>query len=202
MRRIAPTLLCVLSLVSASGAGTVSGKAVGWAPAVGTASRLGVVWLEGGTARPASRPHAVMGQQGGKFIPAFLIVVAGQTVELPNWDDVAHNVYSLSPAKPFNLGFYAKGDKKSVTFDQPGLEEVACSIHDFMHAKILVLPTTYYATIAADGSFQIRGVPAGKYALKFWADGMTSISREIEVSADGTTYLNLMVSSPASRTQQ
>ena len=74
---------------------------------------------------------------------------------MPNEDEVAHNVYSLSPTKLFDLGFYAKGDVKRVTFDRPGLVEVLCQIHAFMRARILVVPNPYYATIAVDGSFRI-----------------------------------------------
>src|SRR5271155_4545361 len=78
--------------VSAGGA-TIEGKAVGWLPDNTGGRRAGVVWLEGGANLPVPRPNAVMAQHGGQFIPSFLIVIAGQTVEMPNQDEVAHNVY-------------------------------------------------------------------------------------------------------------
>jgi plastocyanin len=196
MRRIAFMLVCLPSLASAAVAGAVAGKIAGWSP---NGPRHGVVWLEGNTDAPTPRPAAVMGQQGGQFVPSFLVVVVGQTVEMPNLDDVAHNVYSFSAPRAFNLGFYAKGENKSVTFDRPGLEEIACSIHNFMRAKILVVPNGYYSTIAADGSFRIRGAPAGTYTLKFWADGMNATSREVNVAAGGITQVNLTVTPQAGR---
>lgn len=195
MTRIASILFCIFSLAPGAWAGAVAGKAVGWPPSSESAPRHGVVWLEGnaGTEAFTSLPNAVMGQQGGHFVPSFLVVVAGQTVEMPNMDDVAHNVYSFSPPKTFNLGFYAKGEQKSVTFDRPGLEEVACSIHNFMRAKILVVPNPYYSTVGANGSFRIRGVPPGKYTLKFWAEGMNPVSREVSVPSEGVTQLDFAV---------
>ena len=138
-----------------------------------------------------------MAQHGGQFVPPFLIVVAGQTVNMPNEDDVAHNVYSVSPAKQFDLGYYAKGDLKTVTFDRPGMVEVLCLIHAFMRARILVVPNPYYATIAADGTFHIRNVPAGTFTLNFWADGMTSFSQEVTVS-QGVKQVSVRVSWPSS----
>jgi plastocyanin len=193
MRRIISIFLCWLSLASAACAGTIAGKAVGWPPGSGNKSRNGVVWLEGRVEASTARPDAVMEQQGGRFVPSFLVVVVGQTVEMPNLDDVAHNVYSFSPPKTFNLGFYAKGEHKSVTFDRPGVEELACSIHNFMRAQILVVPNSYYSTIAADGSFRIRGVAPGTYTLKFWADGMNPVSREVNIPDNGVMQFDFAV---------
>jgi plastocyanin len=194
MRRVACMLLCLLCPAPATNAGTVAGKIVGWSPG---GSRHGVVWLEGNVEATVAQPDAVMSQQGGRFVPSFLVVVVGQTVQMPNLDDVAHNVYSFSAPKTFNLGFYAKGENKSVLFDRPGLEELACSIHNFMRAQILVVPNRHYAAIAADGSFHIRGVPPGTYTLKFWADGMNPASHEVSVIGGGATQFNLSVTPQA-----
>ena len=197
IQRMVSLLFCWLSLASAAGAGTIAGKAVGWPSGSGNGSRHGVVWLEGDVAASSVRPNAVMGQQGGRFVPSFLVVVVGQTVEMPNLDDVAHNIHSYSPPKTFNLGFYAKGEDKSVTFDRPGLEELACSIHNFMRAQIMVVPNRYYSIIAADGSFLIRGVASGTYTLKFWADGMNPVSREVRIPASGVMQFDFAVTPQA-----
>jgi plastocyanin len=198
MRRIISILFCWLCLAAAASAGTIAGKAVGWPPGSGNNSRHGVVWLEGNLEESSAGPNPIMGQQGGRFVPSFLVVVVGQTVEMPNLDDVAHNVYSFSPPKTFNLGFYAKGENKSVTFDRPGVEEIACSIHNFMRAQILVVPNSHYSTIAADGSFRIRGVAPGTYTLKFWADGMNPVSRAVSVPANGVMQFDFAVTPQAS----
>jgi hypothetical protein len=130
-------------------------------------------------------------------VPSFLIVVAGQTVAMPNEDEVAHNVYSMSPAKQFDLGYYAKGDPKSVTFDRPGIVDVLCLIHTFMRARILVVPNSYYAMVAADGTFRIRNAPAGTSTLTFWADGMTSFTQEVTVP-EGAKAVSVRTSWPSS----
>ncbi len=181
MRQIAVLLIAVVGLASGAAGGDIDGKIAGWSRNLTFAQHPGVVWLVGPETQPIPNDEPVMAQHGGQFLPSFLVIVAGQTVSMPNEDQVAHNVYSLSPSKQFDLGFYAKGEHKTVTFDRPGLVDVQCLIHAFMRAKILVVPNRYYSRIAADGTFHIRNVPAGRFNLTFWGDGMTTFVREVRV---------------------
>jgi plastocyanin len=189
--------ITVVCLAPATWAGTVEGKVVaGRPPGLRLVSHPAVVWLEGTVSPPADSPLAVMAQKGGRFVPDFLIVVVGETVEMPNLDNVAHNIYSTSPAKTFNLGFYAKGEYKSVKFDRPGVVEAGCSIHNFMHAEILVVPNALYSTVGEDGTFRIRHIPAGQYAIAFWADGTPQVGGLVRVSDQGATRFDINVHSP------
>src|SRR5882672_765547 len=95
----------ILTLSQPGSCGDIRGKVNRWTK---TSSELptrhGVVWL---TDAPASAPPSTtlaMSQIKGRFVPTFLVVVVGQTVEMPNEDEIAHNVYSNSLAKQFNLG--------------------------------------------------------------------------------------------------
>src|SRR5262244_1577762 len=115
MKRVGWVLLGILGAVPAATGGTIEGKFEGWSAHAEATHRPGVVWLEGQASFAPSKVRPVMAQRGGQFAPPFLVVVAGETVEMPNQDDVAHNVYSVSAAKSFNLGYYAKGDHKFVT---------------------------------------------------------------------------------------
>jgi plastocyanin len=185
MRHVALLLIAVGGLVSVAAGGNLNGKIVGWPGNLPSPQHPVVVWLEGLQTQTSSKIAPVMAQRGGQFVPSFLVVAAGQTVSMPNEDEVAHNVYSLSTAKVFNLGYYAKGDLKTVTFDRPGMVEVLCLIHAFMRAKVLVVPNLYYSTVASDGSFHIRNVPVGKFTLIFWRDGKASFSQGVIVPEGG-----------------
>jgi len=79
-----------------------------------------------------------VGQKNKAFTVKHLKIKVGETVAFPNHDPFFHNVYSLSPAKTFDLGSYPKGESKSVTFDKPGKVEVECAIHPQMHMVIEV----------------------------------------------------------------
>src|SRR6476660_8391151 len=97
----------------------------------------------GGKAQPPEKPVQVITrritQKGAMFTPSVLPVLVGSTVEWPNHDEIFHNVFSMSEAKPFDLGLYKDPEVKRVTFDKPGRVEVFCSIHSAMNCTILVL---------------------------------------------------------------
>lgn len=156
-----------------------------------------VVWVDGPrVSAAASEARPVLSQRNVQFSSPLLVVRAGQTVDMPNEDDVAHNVYSQSPAKQFNLGIYARGQTKAVTFDQAGMIDVRCSIHRRMTSKILVVSNPYHAMTTVGGRYRITGLPAGQYSLHAWSKGFPETQQEIAVSADGDVTLDLALAQP------
>lgn len=77
-------------------------------------------------------------QKNKQFSKKSLSIKVGETVEFTNSDPFAHNVFSLSDAKSFDLGSYPQGQSKKVKFDKEGLVEVECSIHPSMQMTIEV----------------------------------------------------------------
>ncbi|TGN08421.1 methylamine utilization protein [Leptospira ilyithenensis] len=77
-------------------------------------------------------------QKNKSFSVKTLDIKVGDTVSFPNEDDFFHNVYSLSPAKIFDLGSYKKGETKKVIFDKAGIITVQCAIHPEMKMEIVV----------------------------------------------------------------
>jgi plastocyanin len=143
-----------------------------------------VLFLDGGAAgapRRASKRRARIHQRDATFSPAFLVVTAGDTVEMPNDDLIFHNVFSLSKPNDFDLGVYPRGESRSVTFPHPGLVRIYCSIHESMSASIFVVPSPHFAVARADGSFAIRGVPAGSWQLRAWSWRLPTASMRIAV---------------------
>jgi plastocyanin len=139
---------------------------------------------------PAPNP-AVMDQRGLRFLPHVLPVVVGTTVEFPNNDPLAHNVFSISRAKRFNLGLYGRGVVRRVKFDRPGIVELLCNVHQEMSAYIVVLKNPYFARAAADGTFRIVAVPPGKHQLRWWHEQFGEHTREVEVPLSGTAVVTL-----------
>jgi hypothetical protein len=117
---------------------------------------------------PAPPRQPVMRQADKRFVPELLPLLLGTTVDFLNDDKIFHNVFSLSRAKPFDLGIYEQGASRHVTFDRPGLVRVYCNIHSQMAADILVLSNPYYTVTGPDGRFRIPEAPHGGATLRTW----------------------------------
>lgn len=87
-------------------------------------------------AAPASAKDYEITQKDKKFSQSALTVKIGDVVNFKNEDAFAHNIFSLSDIKTFDLGSYPKGQSKPVTFDKQGQVEIECAIHPDM--KIVV----------------------------------------------------------------
>ena len=132
-------------------------------------------------------------QQNETFIPHVLAITKGSTVEFPNDDPFFHNVFSFSSAASFNLGRYPRGQSKPQKFTKTGLVKVFCDIHSHMSASILVLDHPYFATPAADGTYEIANVPAGQYTIVGWHERVGERAAAIEVQAGRPTSVDLTV---------
>ena len=86
----------------------------------------------------AMAAEQVVSQKGKAFNVKKLKLKVGDTVKFLNEDPFSHNVFSLSPAKSFDLGSYPQGGAKSVTFDKAGTVDVECAIHPDMSMSIEV----------------------------------------------------------------
>jgi len=145
-----------------------------------------ILVLEGGTAPPKPPVTAVIEQRNSRFDPELIVVPVGSTVQFPNWDPIFHNVFSLSKTQPFDLGFYPKGQSRTVKFNKAGIVQLYCHIHANMYAAIVVTASPWYGKPSADGSSTWNNVPAGHYRLTAWHKiaGMHRI--EIDVPESGT----------------
>jgi uncharacterized membrane protein/plastocyanin len=130
---------------------------------------------------------AVLDQHNCMYEPRLIAARVGQEVVFVNSDDVFHNVKSLSKENPaFNIGMAQKNQRVSKRFSKAEIVvETKCSVHPWMAANIAVMDHPYFAITKADGSFEIPGLPPGKYTIEFWHEILGSKSEEITVAANG-----------------
>jgi plastocyanin len=153
----------------------------------------GVAWIADAPAETGAVPApARMDQLGQRFVPRVLAIVAGQTVEFRNSDNVFHNIFSYSPPKKFDLGRYPKGKSRSVKFVKPGAVQVYCDIHSDMRADIMVAPSRRFALIGPGGRFRIEGVDAGVHTVKVWLPSGER-STTVEVPKQGVARLAMLM---------
>lgn len=152
-----------------------------------------VVILEGGS-QPSKPPlTAVLDQQGLRFDNDLLVIPVGSTVEFLNSDPIFHNVFSLSKAQPFDLGFYPRGQKRSVKFSRPGIVQVYCHIHANMYAAIVVTTSPWFQKPSSDGSFSWDNVPPGRYRLTAWHKIAGLYATDVTVPETGNLEVNIRV---------
>ncbi len=132
-------------------------------------------------------------QKGAIFTPHVSPVLVGTTVEWPNNDEIYHNVFSMSEAKPFDLELYRAPVVKSITFDKPGRVDVFCSIHANMHCVVLVLENPYFALADDRGRYSITNVPPGTYQLKAWHERLPAQVRQIVVPTNGVVKADFVL---------
>ena len=144
-----------------------------------------LIWLDP-IGRAPKRPGAAFNvtTRSKTFLPHVIAVPAGSTVNFPNEDPIAHNLFSLTPGNTFDLGLYRKGPGKPHTFDTPGVVNLYCNVHPTMSAVIHVMSTPYYGFADANGNYSFD-VPPGKYKVTAWSEQGGTTSTEIEVREAG-----------------
>lgn len=135
---------------------------------------------------PAPSRLEVIGQV---LRPRVLVVPVGTSVEFLNQDSLFHNLFSVSPAKPFDLGRCGRGESKRVTFDKPGLVNVYCNLHSNMAAYIVVAPNRAFARPDSSGRFVLPTLPKGRYVLRVWHPDFPTIRRDVTVTGGERTEL-------------
>ncbi|HTC34717.1 MAG TPA: DUF2012 domain-containing protein [Bryobacteraceae bacterium] len=152
-----------------------------------------VVILEGANPEPGPPVAAVLNQQGSRFDPELIVVPTGSSVQFPNFDPIFHNVFSLSKARKFDLGYYPQGQSRTVKFNTAGVVQVYCHIHANMYAAIVVTDSPWFAKPSADGSFSFSNVPAGRYRLTAWHKIAGYHKVDVVVPESGSVTANISV---------
>lgn len=114
----------------------------------------------------AKSPEVVIDQVKCEYVPYFTGVMVGQKVVFKSSDPVGHNVHLTSFDINLNQMLPANG-KMVQNFKTPTKRVVpmTCDIHPWMKGYFQVFDHPFFAVTKADGSFEIKGVPAGTQNL-------------------------------------
>lgn len=140
------------------------------------------VWLEGNAYQPskAQQQHTYqMGQRDRAFTPHTLIVPQNAEVLFPNFDSILHHVYSFSSPKQFELKLYKDTPKSAIKFDNQGVVELGCNIHDWMLGYILVINSGSHALTTEQGVAEISlsKEQLGKAKLHVWHERFEQLEK-------------------------
>jgi len=137
---------------------------------------------------------AVIDQKGMQFMPRIAAITAGDTVDFGNHDTVGHNVFSPDN-EGFNLGTFPPGETRSYTFKKTNVSySELCSIHPEMLGYIFVGQNPYHAVIDGSGTFTIKNVPAGTYAVAVWNPKLKAADQNVTVTAGAPATVSFSIS--------
>jgi plastocyanin len=121
-------------------------------------------------------------QSGCKYLPHVFGAQVGQPVEIANSDPTLHNVHALAKVnEEFNFS-QPKGDRRMRTFDKPEIMvPFKCEVHGWMNSYLGVVPHPFYAVSKPDGTFEIKGLPAGTYTIEAWHERLGVKTQKVTV---------------------
>jgi hypothetical protein len=127
-------------------------------------------------------------QKGCQYIPHVLSMQVDQPLQVYTDDPVAHNIHPLPKANAeWNKSQPPGAPPIDAKWDKPEFIPVKCNIHPWMHGYFAVLKTSHYGVTGADGTYEIKNVPPGKYTLTAWQEHMGEQTAEVTVSAGQAT---------------
>ncbi|MFI5299071.1 MAG: hypothetical protein ACHREM_13325 [Polyangiales bacterium] len=149
----------------------------------------GVVYLEDAPKQPGVAMAASIDVFHKEFTPLISVVTTGGAVTFGNRDGLPHHVFSPD-IKGWDTGLLLKGQTVPRTLDSPGAFAFLCNLHPEMISFVLVIPSTYFAKLAADGTYAITNVPPGTYKATAWAPRIPTVTMPVTVSGTGIATAN------------
>lgn len=130
-------------------------------------------------------------QNGCHYRPHILGIQTNQKLSITNSDPTQHNIHWTPKVNPeWNQSQPNGAPPIEKTFARAEvLVPVKCNQHPWMKAYIGVMKTPFFAVSAEDGTFTIKGVPAGTYNVVAWKEGGqtgTEKTMQVTVPANGS----------------
>jgi plastocyanin len=127
-------------------------------------------------------------QKGCHYTPHVFGIQVGQPLQIINSDNTLHNVHGLAKAnREFNTGQPIQGMKTTHTFStKEVMVPFKCDVHSWMNAWVGVLDHPYYSVTGSDGTFSLKGLPAGTYTIEAWHEKLGTQTQMVTIGAKET----------------
>src|SRR5271154_2699890 len=157
-----------------------------------------VVFISAGDDNPTAPSQAVKYEQKGcEYLPHVLPMQAGQQLQIFNDDQTSHNIHPLAKVnQEWNKSQPPGSPPIDTKWDKPEFIPVKCNIHPWMHGYFVVLKTSHYAVTGDDGSFEIKGLPAGKYTVTAWQEQYGTKTQDVTVGTGAATANFVFTATP------
>ena len=147
--------------------------------------------------------EVTLDQSGCRYVPHVIGMQPNQKLKVTNSDPTGHNVNAMPDKskgnEPFNESQPGGAPPIIKTFKRSEiLVPVKCNQHPWMKAYIGVVKHPFYAVSKEDGTFEIKGVPAGTYTVVAWHEKFGEKTAQVKVDAKGSVTSDFAFDSTAS----
>jgi len=147
------------------------------------------VYLEATGNYPVPSEAAVLEQRDCMYHPHVLGIQVGQELTIENRDPFLHYAHLIGKHTVESGLAPPRVEQRSEIFDRPEVMiKVRCEVHSWMKAYVGVMEHPFFATTAADGSFQFKA-PAGDYNLVVWHERYGKKTMSVTVIAERDTVV-------------
>jgi hypothetical protein len=142
---------------------------------------------------------AKIDQMNCRYHPHVFGMRVGQKLEILNSDPTLHNIHALPKTNSeFNTGQPIKGMKTEHAFTtKEVMVPFKCDVHGWMNAYVGVLDHPYFATTAADGTFDLKSLPPGTYTIEAWHEKLGPMTQSVTVGPKESKEVNFAFKAPA-----
>ncbi len=132
-------------------------------------------------------------QKGCQYVPHVAVLQVNQPLEIYNDDKTSHNIHPLAKTNPeWNKSQPPGAPALKESYAKPEFIAVKCNIHPWMHGYFAVLNTSHATQSGEDGTFSLKGLPAGKYTVTAWHERFGTQSQVVNVGAGDTPKVNFV----------
>lgn len=136
---------------------------------------------------PAKKEEAILDQVGCQYTPHVLAVMEGQPVMIRNSDPTNHNIHFLPKInEEFNKTQPKQGMQDKITLKTEAPFQVKCDVHPWMGMHIAVFNHPFFSVTGDEGTFEIKGLPPGKYTVEAWHEKFGTETANVEVTSGAT----------------
>jgi hypothetical protein len=154
--------------------------------------------LEGKTYDVPKEPVTI-NQTGCHYEPHVFGIMAKQELDILNSDDTLHNIHAMpTKSTEFNVGEPNKGMIVKRKFANPEvMVHFKCDVHPWMSAYVGVMDNPFYSVTGDDGTFSLKGLPAGEYTVAAWHEKYGEQVQKIKVGDGEAKTVDFKFTKPA-----
>jgi len=136
---------------------------------------------------PAKAEPAVLNQKDCQYTPHVLAVMEGQSVTIKNSDPTNHNIHFLPKLnEEFNKTQPKQDMEDTVKLKVEAPFKVKCDVHPWMGMHVAVFNHPFFSVTGEEGTFEIKGLPPGKYTVEAWHEKFGNLTASVEVTSGAT----------------